>query len=130
MSMSDNRPVPIGDYEVLQDFDCPTASVRVLRLAGPAESIRAHAHRRSMQIYVALSGRAIVSIDGEDHFLEPYDTVPVWPGSAHSATSADGETTLLNISVPPLGADDQLPVQPPAEFPDMELPTRDEDVND
>lgn len=128
--MIDNRPVPIGEYEVLQDFECPTASVRVLRLTGPAESIQAHVHRRSMQIYVAISGRSIVSIDGQDHLLEPYDTVPVWPGSAHSATPANGETVLLNISVPPLGADDQLPLQPPTEFPDMKLPTREEDVND
>ncbi|HEX6031246.1 MAG TPA: cupin domain-containing protein [Tepidiformaceae bacterium] len=127
--MRDDRPVPTGNYEVVQDFECPSASVRVLRLSGARESIEPHVHRRSMQIYVSLEGRAVVAVDGEERILEPYDAVAIWPGSAHGA-SPDGEAILLNISVPPLARDDQLPVQAPTEFPDLRLPTREEDVND
>lgn len=128
--MTDQRPIPVGQYRVLQDFECPTASVRVFRLGGPMESIDQHVHRRSMQIYVSVAGRARITVDGVEHVLEPYDAFAVWAGTPHGAAPFDGEATIMNISVPPLEADDQLPVTPLAEPADMRIPGAGTDLED
>ncbi len=128
--MAEQRPIPVGRYEVLQDFECPTASVRVFRIAGSEERIDQHIHRRSMQIYVSLDGRARISVDGTEYVLQPYEAHAVWAGSPHGAVALDGQAILMNISVPGLAADDQLPVGQAAEPPDLELPGSDSDVED
>ncbi len=110
--MPEDRPAPVGRYEVLQDFECPTASVRVLRLAGTAEHIEQHVHRRSMQIYLGIEGQARIVVDGVEHLIGPYEALPVWPGSEHGAIAGSREATLVNISIPPLSADDQVAVSP------------------
>lgn len=128
--MTEPRPAPVGRYEVLQDFNCPAASVRVLRLARAAEHIDQHVHRRSMQIYLGVEGQARIVVDGVEHLIGPYEALPVWPGSEHGATAGSREATLVNISIPPLAADDQMPVGGAAEPPDLRLPRGGEDVND
>lgn len=128
--MTNPRPVPVGIYDILQDFECPTASVRVFRMASPAEAIGGHAHRRSMQIYVAIEGEAIISIDGVESRLRPFEAVAVWPGAVHSATPAGTEAVLMNISVPPLAADDQAATPIVHEPPDMRLPHRQGDIDE
>lgn len=128
--MAEQRPAPVGRYEVLQDFDCPAATVRVLRLAGAAEHIDQHLHRRSMQIYVSIDGEARIVVDGVEHVIRPYEALPVWPGSEHGAVAGSAEATLVNISIPPLAADDQLAVTLEREHPDMRLPRAGDDTED
>lgn len=125
-----HRPATVGRYEVLQDFVCPEASVRVLRLEGPAESIDQHLHHKSMQLYLSLDGRVVITVDGEQKTLAPYEVLGIWPGTAHGAAPADDVATLVNISIPPLSAEDQLPVEPQPEPPDMRLPFGDSDIDD
>ncbi|GAB4321272.1 MAG: hypothetical protein Kow0010_01530 [Dehalococcoidia bacterium] len=102
------RPILVGEYELLTDFDCPSASVRVLRLV-PAHPVETHEHRRSMQIYVALEGEAEIEQDGVYTAIRPYEAVAVWPRTTHSArVRAGGSAVVMNISIPPLAADDQI----------------------
>lgn len=128
MTTREGRPVPVGNYEVLQDHEWPTASVRILRLlkGGPIEP---HVHHRSMQIYVGVQGRSIVTIDGVERVLQPYDATAVWATSIHSADADTEESVLMNISVPPLGEDDQHPYAP-QEAPDLRLPSAASDLED
>lgn len=116
------RPTPVGLYQLLQDFDCPAASVRVFRMDGERDAVASHVHRRSTQIYVALRGTVMIDVDGMETVLAPYQALAVWPGQAHSASAIGGEVILMNISAPPLAADDQVPVAAIAEPPDLRLP--------
>ena len=120
----------VGDYEILQDFESPAASVRVFAMPVGVGAVGSHVHRRSMQIYVALQGAVAVEIDGVERTLLPYEAIAVWPGSKHCASPVDGDVVLLNISVPPLAADDQLAVTEEAEHGDMRLPRGDDDLED
>lgn len=128
--MSEQRPQPVGRYEVLEDFECHSASVRVLKLEGATEHIDQQATRRSMRIYLSIGGTARVTVDGVTHLLQPYAALAVWPGSEHGAAPAGSEAILVNISIPPLTADDQLPVTPAEEPEDFRLPRGDSDIED
>ncbi|MCC7088171.1 MAG: hypothetical protein M9925_00060 [Chloroflexi bacterium] len=127
--MTSPRPAPVGLYQILQDFECPTASVRVFRMASTGDSVAGHVHRRSMQIYVALEGSVVIDVDGVETLLEPYGTMAVWAGSQHSATPVGADAVLMNISIPPLAADDQLATHLAHEAPDMVLPHDGGDVD-
>jgi mannose-6-phosphate isomerase-like protein (cupin superfamily) len=125
-----HRPVPVGNYEVLQDFERPNVGVRVLRLKRGTGAIEGHTHQRSMQMYVAIEGGVTVHIDGEQTLLQPYQAVPIWPGSAHSAEATMEDAVLLNISLPALSAEDQLPIGITPEPPDFALPHDTDDIDD
>jgi mannose-6-phosphate isomerase-like protein (cupin superfamily) len=107
--MTTGRPPLVGDYELLADYQVPTASVRVIRMRAGAQAVGSHVHRRSMQIYIALAGEIAVEHDGVTAALMPYQSLSVWPGSRHSARPVGGDAVLMNISIPPLDADDQHP---------------------
>ncbi len=128
--MTSRRPEPVGTYEILQDFETPTASIRVFRMSTQAEAVGGHVHRRSMQIYVALAGTIAIDVDGVETRLQPYQALTVWPGSVHSATSVEPDAVLMNISIPPLGADDQSPLSPSHVAPDMRLPRGAADIDE
>jgi len=128
--MTNPRPAPVGLYHILQDFECPTASVRVFRMASTGDAVAGHVHRKSMQIYVALEGSVVVDVDGVETVLEPYGALPVWPGSKHSATPVGADAVLMNISIPPLAADDQVAGAFAHEAPDLALPRSGGDVDD
>jgi len=48
----------------------------------------------------------------------------------HRASPVAGDALLMNISIPPLEADDQVPIAEWGERPDMRLPANDFDVDD
>jgi mannose-6-phosphate isomerase-like protein (cupin superfamily) len=102
------RPPLVGNYQVLQDYEVPTASVRVFSLNAQEQSVESHLHRRSMQIYVALAGQVRIVGDGVVTNLRPYEALAVWPRTTHSASAVEGDAVVMNISVPPLAADDQI----------------------
>lgn len=129
--MTTARSIPtVGDYEILQDFECPAASVRVFDLPVGMGAVGSHIHHRSMQIYVALQGAVMIEVDGVERTLLPYQAMAVWPGSVHRASPLDATATLMNISIPPLGMDDQLAVADEPEPNDMRLPRADDDLED
>lgn len=104
------RPIPVGNYELLEDFESPAATVRVLRMARTGQAVELHVHERSAQIYVALQGRVRIEIDGRVAEIEPFHAASVPAGAVHGAAPVGDGAILMNISVPPLGADDQVPV--------------------
>lgn len=129
--MTSTRPTPVGLYHLLTDFECPAASVRVFRMRGEGDAVGSHVHRRSMQMYLAIEGTVVVEVDGVETVLKPYEVLAVWPGSVHRASPLDGEAVVANISIPPLGADDQVPIATVPEPADRQLPRgSDADVED
>lgn len=128
--MSDLRPALVGNYELLLDFECRDAGVRILRLADPA-GIEPHVHRRTRQIYVALEGTSIIDIDGVETELTPYTALEVGAEHMHSARAAARASIIMNISVPPLSPDDQLPLEAPSPYrEDLRLPGSTSDLDD
>ena len=126
----DPRPTLVGDYELLLDFESRSAGVRVLRLIN-AGGIEPHTHRRTRQIYVALEGTSVVNIDGTETELAPYTALEVAPEHVHSARPAGASSLVMNISVPPLLADDQVPLGAPGPYrEDLRLPTETSDLDD
>ncbi len=104
------RPVPVGNYELLEDLETEEATVRVLRMANTGQAVERHVHERSAQIYVALQGRIRVEVDGAAVVIEPYRAMRIPAGSVHGAGPIGETAVLMNISVPPLQADDQIKV--------------------
>jgi len=129
--MTLSRPVRVGSYDLLQDFENTKASVRVFRIRAEEHAVHRHMHAKSTQIYIALQGRALIEIDGVFTPLEPYGCISVPIGAYHSAQPAgDEEVVLMNISTPPLGPDDQAPAGPPPSRNDYTLPTDGGDIDD
>jgi len=124
------RPIPVGKYEILQDYETKAASVRVFRMEGSVERIEQHVHHHSTQIYMVIAGEARITVDGVDHTLLPFETLAVYPGTAHGAAPVGPQAILANISIPPLAADDQLPVAGEPEPPDLKLPKVGSDYDD
>lgn len=108
--MAGERPGKVGIYELLQDYEVPEASIRIIRMASEGQAVERHLHHRSMQLYVALDGRSIVERDGVATELRPYEVCVVEPDVAHAAHAVEGTAVVMNISMPPLSADDQVPV--------------------
>lgn len=128
--MPESRPKPVGSYQVLQDFVSPQASVRVIRMRGEANSIETHVHAKSAQIYVAIDGRIGIYRDGVEEVLEPYAALVVPAGRVHGARPLDGAAILINISVPPLAANDQSPLGITDHPADFRLPSTEAQVDD
>jgi quercetin dioxygenase-like cupin family protein len=110
ITMTSPRPARVGVYELLQDFEARDASIRIFRLQQGAQNVESHVHERSAQIYVALEGRVAIEHDGAETTLTPYEAFAVQPGVVHGARSVDESAVVMNISVPPLEADDQVAV--------------------
>jgi mannose-6-phosphate isomerase-like protein (cupin superfamily) len=125
----DPRPRPVGSDVLLADHALPTASIRVMRITD-RESMDQHVHTRSMQIYIALQGTAVITRDGVDDEIAPYETLSVWPQVLHSARPKGASCVVMNISVPPLAANDQHPVAADDERSDMRLPHAEGDIDD
>ncbi len=128
--MTIERPPMVGQYTLVQDFDSPEASVRVFRVSAGGNEVETHVHRHSTQFYVALEGKAVIVRDGMETVIEPHQVVRVAKGTLHGARAAGAEALLLNISVPPLRADDQVPVDPEKYSRDFDLPSEGSDLED
>lgn len=120
---SSPRPPIVGQYQLLQDFESQAASIRVFRVTDEAKSVEPHVHQFTTQFYVLLEGNAVIERDGVEHKLQQYEVLEIPRESLHAARAVSGEAVLLNISVPPLRADDQVAVQPNVFHPDLALPT-------
>lgn len=128
--MAEQRPIPVGVYELLTDFDAPKLSVRVFRLRTGSEHVDLHRHRISTQVYVALEGRVGIVRDGVEEIIEPHQAIEVAPRVVHGARALDGEAVVMNISVPALAADDQAPLGQEPHHEDYNLPLEGGDIDD
>ncbi|MCC6382744.1 MAG: cupin domain-containing protein [Dehalococcoidia bacterium] len=106
------RPPRVGRYTVLTDFQASGASVRVFELGQATGAVEAHVHQRSAQIYVALEGQVVIVREGHETTITPYEALEVPAGQVHAARAAGGRAVVMNVSVPPLAADDQMPATP------------------
>ncbi len=123
------RNIPqVGRYQVLEEHDSRGASVRVIRIHASTEAVEPHVHIFSTQTYVALEGRVAITCDGVETVIAPYEAVLVPPGVTHGARAMDAVAVVMNISVPPLGADDQIAALPEPE--DLRLPSEASDIDD
>jgi mannose-6-phosphate isomerase-like protein (cupin superfamily) len=104
-----HRPAPVGRYGLLQDFENQDLSVRILRMDEGDEAIGRHVHQRCAQVYVVLQGYVAVERSGKTVELGPYEVASVGAGVPHSARPLGGPAVVMNISTPPLAADDQIP---------------------
>lgn len=107
--MSAERPIPVGSYELLLDVENPDASIRIIRMELEADAIQAHVHRQSNQTYIVLEGSVAVEVDGVERILGRYESLDVPHGSLHRTRPLEGAAVVMNISTPPLAADDQAP---------------------
>lgn len=64
-----------------------------------------HLHTSSENVYVLLSGRLVLRLDGIDVELGPGDAAFIPPGVPHSATNAGEEEAVLIEIYAPGGAD-------------------------
>ncbi len=108
--MATVRPPQVGTYELIQDYDSPAATVRVFRMRNTGDAVKPHVHTRSAQIYVAIEGALEVVIDGASKVIQPFETAVVPLGTTHGARPAGTTAVVMNISIPPLAADDQVAV--------------------
>jgi mannose-6-phosphate isomerase-like protein (cupin superfamily) len=61
-----------------------------------------HYHQRSDNIYIILSGRARMIVEGEEYFVEPNQVVFIPPGVRHATANAgDTPLRLIEIYAPP-----------------------------
>jgi mannose-6-phosphate isomerase-like protein (cupin superfamily) len=128
--MPAQRPVPVGVYELLSDFDSKRMSVRVFRLVRESEYVDRHRHRKSTQVYVAIDGRVAITRDGVESVLSPFEALEVPPGTIHGARALDQTAVVMNISSPPLDADDQVPLAAEPHTAGFDLPVEGADVDD
>jgi mannose-6-phosphate isomerase-like protein (cupin superfamily) len=125
------RPPQVGNYELVTDYESDEMTVRIFRMVAGAERVEPHVHQRSAQVYVPLVGQVAVEVDGVQRIVNPYHAHRVAAGRAHSARPVSGTVIVMNISVPPLRADDQVPAAAAAPAtPDMALPNGGGDVDD
>ncbi len=79
---------------------------------------------------MALEGRVAILRDGVEEILEPYRALEVAPRVVHSARAVDPVAVVMNISVPPLAADDQAPLGQEPYHEDYKLPMEGGDIDD
>jgi mannose-6-phosphate isomerase-like protein (cupin superfamily) len=61
-----------------------------------------HYHERSENVYIILSGRARMLVEGEEYFAEPNQVVFIPPGVKHATGNAgDTPLRLIEIYAPP-----------------------------
>lgn len=128
--MPQQRPPMVGRYQLLLDYECPDATVRILRLKAGEQAVEQHLHHHTDQIYVTLEGEAVISNEGVDVPLPRYHATTVTRGSLHAARAVAGEAVVINISVPPLRADDQKAAHPDLARNDLSMPSMDSDLED
>lgn len=128
--MTQERPVMVGIYELITDFDQRSMSVRVFRLHAGTEQVDLHRHRYSTQVYVALDGEVAIHRDGVETVLSPYAAIEVVPGVIHGARAVQDGAVVMNISVPPLAPDDQAPLGEELHYADLEIPGPGGDIDD
>lgn len=128
--MASERPQIIGRYQLLGHLENAASTVRILRMEDGSQEVVPHVHNHSTQVYVVLSGKAAIEVDGVEQVIGMNEMVSVPLRSLHRANPVGGPAVVLNISVPPLRADDQAPALEPHEAPDMHLPQEGSDLDD
>jgi len=98
-TLADGSPTferrPWGTFTVLAD----AADCKVKRLTvDPGQRLSYQRHQRRSEHWVVVVGRALVTLDGVDHRLEPGEAIDIPRGAAHRVTNA-GTEELVFIEV-------------------------------
>lgn len=66
----------------------------------PGVSIGVHRHERDEEYYYVVSGRGVMTLDGEQFEVESGDITAVYPGGAHGLeNNADEDLRIIVVSV-------------------------------
>jgi mannose-6-phosphate isomerase-like protein (cupin superfamily) len=74
----------------------------------PASQQPLHSHAESEQVYVIVSGRGMMLVDGESREVGPGDTILIPPGSQHAIRNHTGEELVFVSAASP-------PWEPPSD---------------
>lgn len=66
-----------------------------------------HFHRESFEMYEVEQGTLLVHVDGEEHRLEPGDTLYIKPGQVHWA-EGDATRVVIHSFIRPWSQDDHI----------------------
>lgn len=69
----------------------------------PGQRSAPHVHPAMEERFEVVRGRAAVMVDGEEHLLEPGDSLAVAPGTPHVAWNATPGETRLRLEFRPAG---------------------------
>ena len=98
-SLGEIRPKQ-ADFGVFREVfgidDYRGASVRYVQL----RKGKTHHHENTTEIYIPVSGRGKLYIDGEELDLVPGESVMILPGTRHRAESPDGNLEMWVVSSP------------------------------
>ncbi len=101
---------PLGDYEVVSDTRTKEASLRLLRLKAGTR-VLPHFHRHCTQVYLVITGSVDIQLGDGHLWAKQFDTVRIPPMTAHALKGIEN-SMVLSTTVPPLLADDQVPIEP------------------
>ena len=90
-------------------IDVPSMRAGLLGFAS-GEVVRIHGHMKSEELFLFVSGTAIVTVGDNDSFeVKAGDVVIVVPGEFHTFTETSGPLAVLAVVAPNI-ADTQYPV--------------------
>lgn len=64
----------------------------------PGETCPAHTHADMPELFIALEGDALLTIDGNSHTLHPGDALLVHPGESHELTNPTPRPITLLVA--------------------------------
>ena len=100
------EPFTTKDGSTIREFiHSPAQSLAEATLV-PGQSTRRHYHARSEEIYLLLSGRGTMEIDGETREVGEGDAILIPPGAWHELRAGPNGVKLLCCCVPPYSHDD------------------------
>jgi mannose-6-phosphate isomerase-like protein (cupin superfamily) len=92
MSGSATEDRPWGSFNVLDD--APTHKVKTLTVR-PGHRLSEQRHERRAEHWIVVSGRAVVTIDGEQHVLQPGQYVDIPTMAWHRLENQDGDDLTI-----------------------------------
>ena len=96
-------PCPCGEARrAFRDLPEAPASAHLTEIRGEP---KAHYHKRTTEIYIALDGEGQIELDGERRPFPPLTAVMILPGCRHRAI---GKMRILNIPIPPFDPSDEF----------------------
>lgn len=81
-----------------KEDSCGTGRLFVKTILTPGSSIGNHTHKGDFENYYILTGKALVNDNGEEHILEPGDSILCKNGDSHSIENV-GDTDLEYIAL-------------------------------
>ncbi|MDY6836361.1 MAG: cupin domain-containing protein [Thermodesulfobacteriota bacterium] len=94
-----------GELQWTEVLDCSSDTTRRLNffhddVLKPGVSVGVHHHQNDEEYYYIISGKGIMTLDGEEFEVGPGDIAAVYPGGSHGLRNhADDDLRILVVSV-------------------------------